>query len=95
MAGARWAPGYGKVLMMRRFVVHFDPQLVLHAGVARAERRWLPSFQGAFSLLTHWRWGIKAKVDLGMTVQGERRERGWVWTTGFAPFLGVGWGYNF
>lgn len=94
-AGARYSPGYGKMLMWRRFMMHFDPQFALHAGVAIAERRYIPTVTMAFSLMSHWRWGIKARVDLGMSVQGELRERGWVVTTGFAPFLGAGWGYNF
>ena len=54
-----------------------------------------PSADLSFSLLTHWRWGIKAKLDLGMTMQLEKRDRGWTFSTGFAPVLGVGWGYNF
>lgn len=95
MLGTRYSPGYGKLLMWRRFVVHFDPQLVLHAGVARAESRLIPTLDLAFGLMTHWRWGIKATLDLGMSLQTERRERGWVFTTGFAPVLGVGWGKNF
>lgn len=93
--GARYAPGYGKFLMWKKFLVHFDPQFVLHLGVATADRRLLPSSTLAFSLLTHWRWGIKAKLDLGLSMQLEKRERGWVFTTGFAPVLGVGWGRNF
>ncbi len=95
LLGARYSPGYGKFLMWKKFVVHFDPQLVLHAGVATAEDRYLPTSTVAFSLMTHWRWGIKAKVDLGMSIQGERRERGWVVSTGFVPVLGIGWGRNF
>ncbi|MEM1349634.1 MAG: hypothetical protein AAGI01_13820, partial [Myxococcota bacterium] len=35
--GVRWSPAYGKMLWGRKFVVHFDPQLVAHAGIARAE----------------------------------------------------------
>ena len=62
MAGIRYAPGYGKMLMWERFIVHFDPQLVMHLGVARAEKRLIPSADLSFSLLTHWRWGIKAKI---------------------------------
>lgn len=95
MAGVRYAPGYGKMLMWEKFIVHFDPQLVAHLGVARAEKRLIPSADLSFSLLTHWRWGIKAKLDLGMTMQLEKRDRGWTFSTGFAPVLGVGWGYNF
>lgn len=94
MAGMRYAPGYGKMLMWRRVVVHFDPQLVGHLGAARAEQRWIPTLDLSLSFLTHWRWGIKAKLDLGMSMQLERRDRGWVFSTGFAPVLGVGWGYN-
>lgn len=93
--GVRYAPGYGKLLMWESLVLHFDPQLVIHGGVALAEARVLPSFNVALSLLGHFRWGIKLKVDLGASIQGEKRERGWIWTTGFAPVLGLGWGYNF
>ena len=95
LLGARYSPGYGKMLMWDSFLVHFDPQLVIHLGVATAEKRWLPTSTVAFSLMTHWRWGIKASVDLGVTTQFERRERGWVFTTGFAPVLGLGWGRAF
>ena len=91
----RYAPGYGKLLMWESMVLHFDPQLVVHGGVALAEARVLPSFTAALSLLGHFRWGLKLKVDLGLSVQGEKRERGWVWTTGFAPVLGLGWGTTF
>lgn len=93
--GMRYAPGYGKFLMWKRFLVHFDPQLVLHLGVATADKRYLPTSTLAMSFLTHWRWGIKAKLDLGLSMQFEKRERGWVFTTGFAPVLGIGWGRNF
>lgn len=93
--GARYAPGYGKLLMWESLVLHFDPQIVVHGGVALAEARVLPSFNVALSLLGHFRWGLKLKVDLGASVQGEHRERGWIWTLGFAPVLGLGWGYNF
>lgn len=95
LLGARYSPGYGKLLMWQKFMVHFDPQFVVHAGVATAEKRVLPTTTLAFSLMTHWRWGIKAKVDLGMSVQGEKRDRGWVVTTGFVPVFGLGWGRNF
>lgn len=94
LAGARYSPGYGKLLMWSSWVLHFDPQLTIHGGVASAEARWLPTFQAAASLFLHFRWNIKAKVDLGVSVQGERRDRGWVWTTGFAPVVGIGWGVN-
>lgn len=93
--GLRYAPGYGKMLMWESFVMHFDPQFVVHGGIAQADGRTLPSFSVAMSLLAHFRWGIKLKVDLGMSIQGEDRDRGYVWTTGFVPVLGLGWGYNF
>lgn len=89
--GPRWSFGYGKMLTLGRWVVHFDPQLALHAGVARADRRLLPSAVLAGALLVHLRWGIQVKVDLGLTVQGEQRDRGWVVTAGFLPVLGIGW----
>lgn len=92
--GVRWAPAYGKMLIWDDVVIHFDPQLALHGGVAFAEKRILPSFLTSFSLLMHFKWNIKAKLDLGMSIQGEERDRGWVWTLGFVPTLGVGWGFN-
>ena len=95
MAGGRWAPGYGKMLMGERFLIHFDPQLALHLGLARAENRWIPTAITALSLLGHWRYGLKAKLDLGVTMQLEKRARGWVFSTGFAPVVGIGWGRNF
>ena len=94
LAGLRFAPGYGKMLMFNTFVIHFDPQIVLHGGFARAQDRWLPTFTTAFSLMTHWHFGIKATLDLGLSIQQEERDRGSVWTLGFAPVLGLGWGWN-
>lgn len=94
-AGVRYAPGYGKMLMWESFVVHFDPQLVVHGGIAQADGRILPSFNVALSMLAHFRWGIKLKVDLGASIQSEARERGTVWTTGFVPLVGLGWGWQF
>lgn len=95
LGGVRWAPGYGKLLMFGSWVLHFDPQIVVHGGVARAEARWLPTFEVAFSTMLHFRWGIKATLDLGASIQREQRERGQIWSVGFAPSLGLGWGYNF
>lgn len=90
-AGPRLSLGYGKILALGRFVLHFDPQFVASAGVARAETRWLPSALAGLSLLMHFRYGIQAKIDLNTTIQAEQRERGWVTSLGFAPMLGVGW----
>lgn len=89
--GPRWSLGYGKILAFNSFVVHFDPQLVLGGGVARAESRWLPTGLAGLSLLLHFKWGIQAKLDLNASIQGEKRERGWVPSVGFMPVLGVGW----
>lgn len=91
VGGPRWSFGYGKILAMRRFVVHFDPQLAIEGGVARAERRLLPTALTGLSLLMHFKWGLQAKLDLFASVQGEKRDRGWVPTVGFMPLLGVGW----
>ncbi len=93
--GVRWAPAYAKMLLLDSFVLHFEPQLALHAGIAQAEARTLPSFVPSLSLLLHFSWNIKAKLDLGVSVQAEQRDRGWIWSVGFVPTLGVGWGFNF
>lgn len=89
--GARWSFGYGKILALKSFVVHFDPQLVATGGVARAETRWLPSGLIGPSLLMHFKWGIQAKLDFNVSIQGEKRERGWIPSVGFMPVLGIGW----
>jgi outer membrane beta-barrel protein len=95
-AGGRWSFGYGKILALKKFVMHFDPQLTVTGGVARAERRILPTAITSLSLLTHFRWGIQVKLDLGTTIQMEKRtDRGWVPTLGFLPVLGVGWNWSF
>jgi outer membrane beta-barrel protein len=94
-AGARWSLGYGKFHIWERWVVHFDPQLVGHAGVTFAETRLLPTLSLGFSFLTHWRWNIQAKLDLQITVQSEERAaRGQVTSLGFLPMLGVGWAWE-
>ena len=90
-AGGRWSFGYGKLLAVRTFVVHFDPQLTLSGGVTQAETRWLPTALAGFGLLMHFKWGIQAKLDLNASIQNEKRERGGVTTVGFLPVLAVGW----
>lgn len=91
MAGARYSFGYGKVLLFESLVVHFDPQLTAHAGIALAESRVLPTVTAGISLVTHLKWGLQAKIDLAAQFQMEDRSRGWVPTLGFLPVLGVGW----
>jgi hypothetical protein len=93
--GARWAPAYGKFLIWDAFVVHVDPQIAVHLGAARADTRWMPSATAALSVLLHFQYGIKAKIDLGSSFQLEPRERGWTFSTGFTPAVGVGWGRTF
>ncbi len=89
--GARYSIGYGKVLAFGSFVFHFDPQLVLHGGVATTDTRVLPTLLFSLSLLTHLRWGLQIKLDMGMSAQIENRRRGWITTLGFIPLLSIGW----
>ncbi len=89
--GGRYSVGYGKILFFESKVVHFDPQLTAHIGVARAEKRWLPSAWFGMSLLAHFRYGLQARLDLAMTVQAEKRRRGWIPSAGLAPMLSIGW----
>ncbi len=89
--GVRWSWGYGKVLTLDRFVVHFDPQVSFHGGITLAERRVIPTVTPGIAFLTHWRHGIQIKLDLQWTAQLERRQRGWTPSFGFAPLIGVGW----
>lgn len=93
-AGVRWSLGYGKFLLLDDWVVHFDPQLTLHGGVAIAETRVLPTLLYGFSFLTHWRWGVQIKLDLSLTTQMETRDRGRVTSFGFMPVLGIGWAWR-
>lgn len=89
-AGGRYSLGYGKVLVLDDFVVHFDPQLTGGAGIALAEGRVLPTATVGLSVLTHYARGIQAKLDLQMAFQLENRNRGWVASLSFLPMLGVG-----
>lgn len=92
LGGARYSIGYGKILMFKNLVVHFDPQFFLHGGVAFAERRIIPTVLYGFSLLNHFRWGLQLKVDIAGTVQFEERtDRGNVVSLGFMPTIGIGW----
>lgn len=90
MAGVRYSLGYGKIQTFDRFIVHFDPQWTLHAGTAFASSRIIPTITTGLSLLSHFRFGLQFKIDLAMSTQFERRERGWVPSFGFSPFLGFG-----
>lgn len=95
VGGPRFSLGYGKILAFKKFVVHFDPQFTLLGGIARAERRIVPSVVTGLSLLLHFRWGLQAKLDLGTTIQAEKRDRGWVTSVGFLPTIGLGWNFSF
>lgn len=92
-ARSRYSFGYGKILVSDS-VVHFDPQLTFGAGVALAEGRVLPTTTLGVALLTHYAYGIQAKLDLQLAFQLENRDRGWVPSFGFVPVLGVGWNFQ-
>ena len=91
LAGTRISWGYGKVLTLGRFVVHFDPQLTLHAGFTVAERRFVPTATTGIGFLTHWRRGVQVKLDLQASVHLENRTRGVIPAVGFLPVLSIGW----
>lgn len=90
-AGTRLSWGYGKVLTLGRFVVHFDPQLLVQGGLTFAERRLVPTATAGIGFLTHWRYGIQVKLDLQASVHFEQRNRGMVPATGFFPVFAIGW----
>ena len=92
--GIRWSIGYGKLLMWKKLVLHFDPQFFAHGGVAFAEKRVLPTVLYGLSLLNHFRWGIQLKVDLAGTFQMENRDKGWTPSFGFLPMIGIGWNFS-
>lgn len=89
--GALIPLGYAK-LLTGSSIVHFDPLLAAHLGVVTADERVLPTLHVSLSPTLLLRGGLKLRLDLGLTVQSEGRERGRVLTTGFLPMLGVGWG---
>ena len=92
LAGGRYSIGYGKILLFENIVMHFDPQVFVHGGVAFAERRIIPSALYGLSLLNHFRWGIQLKIDIAGSVQFEERSnRGQVVSFGFMPSIGIGW----
>lgn len=90
-AGGRLSWGYGKLLTPGPFVIHFDPQIAVHAGVTLAEERFVPTAAAGIGFLTHWQHGIQIKLDLQATVHVERRNRGMIPAIGFMPVLGIGW----
>ncbi len=92
LGGARYSIGYGKILIFKNLVVHFDPQLFLNGGVTFAERRIIPTGLFGVSLLSHFRWGLQLKIDLAGSLQFEdRTDRGTVTSFGFMPSIGIGW----
>jgi outer membrane beta-barrel protein len=90
LSGIRYSFGYGKIQSFNRFIVHFDPQFTLYGGTAFAQGRIIPTMTTGLSLLSHFRYGLQLKIDLSMVAQLERRDRGWVPSFGFSPFLGFG-----
>jgi hypothetical protein len=89
--GAQYGLGYGKMLIGSG-VTHFDPLIIAHFGVMNAEERYLPSLSLSLSPTILLRYGVRVRLDLGVTMQLESRERGTVFTTGFLPMVHVGWG---
>ena len=89
--GAQYGVGYGKMLLGGG-IVHFDPLLIAHLGVTWADERALPTMTVSFSPTFLLRFGLRLRLDLGLTLQIESRERGEIFTTGFLPMLQVGWG---
>lgn len=89
--GTRISWGYGKVLTLGQFVVHFDPQLTLHGGLMLAERRLVPTTTAGIGFLTHWQKGIQIKLDLQASVHFEQRTRGTIPAVGFLPVFSIGW----
>lgn len=89
--GTRASWGYGKILTMGRFVIHFDPQFLLYGGITLAEERVAPTVTTGIGFLTHWQRGIQVKLDLQMNLHFEQRTRGLIPATGFIPVLAIGW----
>ena len=89
--GAQYALGYAKILMGST-VMHFDPLIMVHLGGAHADERILPTAVLSFSPTFLFKYGLRFRLDLGLSIQYESRDRGGVLTTGFMPMLNVGWG---
>lgn len=89
--GSRYSFGYGKILSLSRFLIHFDPQFSLHGGIILAEERIAPTFSGGLSFLSHFQHGVQVKLDLHLSLQIERRNQGLTPAVGFLPVLAIGW----
>jgi len=88
--GGRWSFGYGKVLLGRR-VIHFDPQIFLHAGAHVTDDGGIwPLFDGGLALATRPLARMLVRLDLGLVLEGEQRSAGYVAVFGFQPVLAVG-----
>jgi hypothetical protein len=93
LLGGRISLGYGKVQLGDGAILHFDPQVVVQAGITIAEEeRLLPTVLGGLSLLLHFELGFQAQIDLLAVVDlEERNARGWIPSIGFAPSISIGW----
>jgi hypothetical protein len=89
--GAQYALGYAKILSHSN-LMHFDPLLLLHIGGTHADERILPTVLASFSPTFLFKYGLRFRLDLGLSIQFEQRDRGLVTTTGFMPMIQIGWG---
>jgi outer membrane beta-barrel protein len=90
LLGARYSFGYGKILVGRAAVIHFEPQLFVHGGLHDYGGDVQPSGDAGLGLLVFLTPRVFTRFDLAVTLDRESRSDQNVAVLGALPALTFG-----
>ncbi len=88
--GGRWSIAYGKALVGKDSIVHFDPQVFAHAGMHSSEDGIGPMADVGLALGARPKPWLELRLDFALVLQAEDRKDGWAAILGYKPLLSVG-----
>jgi hypothetical protein len=94
LGGLRWSIGYAKIRLSEKHTLHFEPQLFLYGGLHVAAGPFRGTTVGpmgelGLGFLLFLTRRIQARIDAGITVEGEQRTS-YVAVIGGYPVVSVG-----
>src|SRR5207247_9691563 len=94
LTGLRWSMGYGKIRLSEQHTLHFEPQLFVYAGLHVAGGPFAGTTVGpmgelGLGLLLFITRRIQARLDAGVTLEGEQRTH-YVAVVGGYPVVSLG-----
>ncbi len=88
--GGRWSVAYGKALVGKDSIIHFDPQVFAHVGMHSAEDAIGPMADVGLALGARPKRWLELRLDFALVLQAEERRDGWAPILGYKPLLSVG-----